>query len=225
MGRSVHTTHDSTCDSEDFHCDMSELLSWMLFVSRFVSRDMLEEYLPLIISFIPLHLEDHIVQSRLCAEACMLAFLDYNQAGRTAHPQVLQSILTSSQITTYFSDMNSAQSTSISNGLVNASNSFLRERLVASCCRGITQIIPTVLAYVTSSHNYVKLVTIQTPGMVTQKPYAGLGIYAERYGASLRSTVEGSIDESSPTVCTEVALLDLDNIVAAALLVIRVSSK
>jgi hypothetical protein len=214
-----------------------ELIPWTLYACRFISRSLLSEYLPHFLSFICRYIPEDISRTKLISECAILLLVNVESDGCIAHPEALFQTLGHPAISSLFHLESGAADHSSS------SSHCFRERFVASLCRAIVKLIPVTIAYVLATDGTVKnideadtfgdsLVPLtsaptNSASQMNRKPYQGVGCYAELCGETLRSSdAKGaSSSEGSYSTSAELALQQLDNLVASALFVLRSSHK
>lgn len=215
---------------------------------KYVSRSILIEYLPYILSDICCYIKDEIARTKLITEVVVLLLINVSSDGSIAHPEVLFQTLSHPVISGLLT-LDSG------NSLDNISHVHcFRERFIASLCRGITKLLPITVAYVLAANNQQQQppLTSFTPSsnnnnnnnnnLTNRLPYNGVGCYAELCNSTLRSTTNykdilNIIDElhltktsQSPSTTSsssslDLALQQLDNLIASSLFVLRSSHR
>lgn len=218
-----------------------ELISWTLYACRDLTRSLLSEYLPSIFSFICRHIPDDVSRTKLITECVVILLLNVDGNGSIAHPEVLYQTLGHPLVSSYLHSEsgNNSNSENISN--------FFRERFLTSMCRAIVKLIPIATAYVVSTdgnlsnldqvnndsfgNSVVDLTAIpnsssqSNPSSKKRLPYNGVGCYAELCGSTLRACAKTFDSSNSCSTSADLALQQLDNLIACALFVLRSSHK
>lgn len=234
-GRVDLSTHIHPTDDQFYE----EIISWTIFACRNVPRGFLGEYLPFILSFICKFITDGISRAKLISECTILLLINVDGNGSVAHPEVLFQTLGHPVISTLFL-IDSGTSTDVSSG------HCFRERFITALCRAIIKMLPITVAYALSTDGTLRNNTIKpddsfgdsvvnlTPSKVDhhhhatggdRKPFAGIGCFAELFGTTLRSSGHTTNELNSFSVSADLALQQIDNLVACALFVLRSSHK
>lgn len=213
-----------------------DVISWTLFSCRYVPRSILGEYLPFFLAFICRYIADDISRTKLISECAILLLINVDSNGSVAHPEVLFQTLGHPVISALFlSDSGTSVDPS-------SPHSF-RERFVTALCRTIVKMIPIAVAYAISTDgalgsakpddsfggSVINLTPAKTSNISKvgegKLPFSGFGCYAELFGTTLRSSGQVSDESNSYSLSTDLALQQIDHLVASALFVLRSSHK